>query len=112
MSYLGLRSDSEAKPNTSDEESIVLEGALRTRQTASAPPVGRSWIAEGRCRYDKLARRLALSPSSERGTTEEASSYPAEVFKEGFRTSARSEYSTTEEASSYLVEEFANGLVT
>jgi hypothetical protein len=36
-------------------------------------------------RYDELARRLVLSPRSERGMTEEASSYPAEVFTEGLR---------------------------
>jgi hypothetical protein len=111
-SYSRLSSDSEAEPTTPDEESTVPEGALWTREIASAPPVGHSRIAEGWRRYDELARRLVLSPSSERGMTEEASSYPAEVFREGLMPSARSEHCTAEGALSYLTKEFVEGLVT
>jgi hypothetical protein len=68
------------------------------QRTASVPPADRSQTAEDRRRYEDLARRLGLSPSFEWGTTEEASSYPAEVFRDGILRSAHSEYRTTEEA--------------
>jgi hypothetical protein len=42
--------------------------------------------------------------------TEEASSYPAEAFRDGLLCSARSEPCATEEASSYFTEEIEDGL--
>jgi hypothetical protein len=94
----------------SGREATVSESARRKRRTASAPPADRNRTAEGRRRDEDLARRLGLSPSSERGLTEEASLYPAEAFRDGLLRSARSEPCTTEEASSYLTEEFVNRL--
>jgi hypothetical protein len=111
-SYSGLSSDSEDEPTTLDVYSTVPEGTLWTRRTTSAPPASRSRTAEGRHRYDELARRIVLSPHSEWGTTEEASSYPAEQLTDGLVTSARFEPCAAEEASSYLTEEFTEGLVT
>jgi hypothetical protein len=61
-------------------------------------------------RHNDLARRLGRSPSSGRGTIEEASSYPTEAFSDGFQRSARSELHATEEASSYVTEEFKGKL--
>jgi hypothetical protein len=59
---------------------------------------------------EEITDGLAPSNSAERGTAEEASSYPAEAFRDGLLRSARSEHHTTEEASSYLTEEITNGL--
>jgi hypothetical protein len=70
----------------------------------------RSRASEGLSRHEDLTRWLDLSPSSERGTTEGASSYPAEVFRDGFLRSARSEPRAIVEASSYLTEESEDGL--
>jgi hypothetical protein len=92
--YSGLGSDTEDESTTPDEESIVSESALRTWRTASVPPVDRSRTAEDRRRYEELARRLGLSPSSEWGTIEA----PAEAFRDGLLRSASSERRTTEEA--------------
>jgi hypothetical protein len=109
--YSGLGSDLEDESTTPNDELTVPESAQRTQQTASTPPADRSQTAEGRCLYEELAWRLGLSPSSKWGTTEEASSYPAEAFGDRLLRSARSEPRTTEEALSYLTEEITEGLV-
>jgi hypothetical protein len=88
--YLGLSSDSKDESATSEDNLTVPESA-RTRRSASTPLADRSRAQEGRRRHEDLARRLGLSPSSERGTTEGASLYPTEAYREGLLRSARSE---------------------
>jgi hypothetical protein len=107
--YSGLGSDSEDESATPEDNLTVPESAW-TRQSASTPPADRSRAEEGRRRHEDLAQRLGLSPSSERGTTEGASSYPDEAFREGLLCSARSKPCATEEASLYVTEEFEDGL--
>jgi hypothetical protein len=97
--YSGLGSDSEDGSATPEDNLIIPESA-RTRRLASTPPDDPSRAQEGRRRHEDLARRFGLSPSSEQGATEGASSYLAEAFRKGFLRSARSELCATEEASS------------
>jgi hypothetical protein len=64
--YSGLCSNS--------EDESAAQGAGRTRRSASTPPADRSRLPADRSRHDDLTRRIGQSPSSERRTTEEASS--------------------------------------
>jgi hypothetical protein len=100
--YSGLSSDSEDKS--------AAQGARRTRRSASTPPVDRSRLPVDRSRHDDLTRRIGRSPSSERRTTEGASSIHPAAFSDGFLRSASSEPRATEAASSYVTEEFEGGL--
>jgi hypothetical protein len=107
--YSGLGSDLEDESATPKDNLPVSENA-QTWRSASTPPTDRSRALEGRCRHEDLVRRLGLSPSSERGTTEGASSFPTEAVRGGPLCSARSERCATEGASSYITEEFEGGL--
>jgi hypothetical protein len=79
----GLGSDLEDDSAALEDTSPVPEIA-RTRRSASKLPADRSRAQEGQRQHDDLARRLGRSPSSKRGTTKGASSYPAEAFRDRF----------------------------
>jgi hypothetical protein len=92
------------------EDESAAQGAGRTRRSASTPPADRSRLPADRSRHDDLTRRIGRSPSSERRTTEAASSIHSTAFSDGFLRSASSEPRATEAASSYVTEEFEGGL--
>jgi hypothetical protein len=100
--YSGLCSDSE------DESTAQVAG--RTQRSASTPPTDRSRLPADRSRHDDLIRRIGRSPSSERRTTEGASSIHPAVCSDGFLRSASSEPRAIEAASSYITEEFEGRL--
>jgi hypothetical protein len=80
------------------------------RRSASTPPADRSRLPAEWSRHDGLTRRIGWSPSSERRTTEGASSIHSEAFSAGCLRPASAEPRAIEADSSYVTEEFEGGL--
>jgi hypothetical protein len=90
------------RPHGSPILLIRKEPYLKIIRVAVLLSVRQGWTYHG----------VDLFPSSERGTTEGASSYPAEASRDGFLRTARSVRPATEQASLYLTEESEDGLTT